>query len=123
VAALTVAAACTLAVLLSFLLAPVFGAEYQASFEPFLWLLPGVIAGAGARVLSNAIAASGHPEWNFYVSLIVVGTNILGNFILIPVFGLLGAAVATSIAYTLNAIIKLILVRLTVPSRGSSELL
>lgn len=113
VAALTVAAACALAVLLYFLIAPVFGAEYQASFQPFLWLLPGVIAGAWARVLSNSIAASGHPEWNFYVSVMVVSVNIAGNIVLIPLYGLVGAALATSIAYMLNAVVKVVLVRLT----------
>jgi len=95
-----------LSVVLYFLLEPVFGDEYQASLEPFLWLLPGVIAGAGARVFSNAIAAIGRPEWNFYVSLLVVSINVLCNLLLIPLLGLVGAAIATTIAYGVNLLIK-----------------
>ena len=113
VGAITLAAALALAFALYFLLVPVFGSDYADALEPFLWLLPGVVAGAFARVYSNCIAASGKPEWNLYVSVFVVGTNVVGNLVLIPRMGLVGAAIATTVAYGLNAVIKLVLIRWT----------
>jgi O-antigen/teichoic acid export membrane protein len=114
VGGLTLAAAFLSAIALYFLLEPVFGAEFIDAFSPFLWLLPGVIAGAGARVQANCIAAAGKPEWNMYVAFGVVSVNIIGNVVLIPIWGIDGAAIATSIAYMGNATVKVFLVRRTV---------
>jgi O-antigen/teichoic acid export membrane protein len=113
VGGLTLAAALLSAVALHFLLEPVFGAEFLDAFYPFIWLLPGIIAGAGARVQANCIAAAGKPEWNMYVAFGVVSLNILGNMLLIPIWSIDGAAIATSIAYIANAVVKLLLIRKT----------
>lgn len=114
VGGLTAAAASLSVIALYFLLEPVFGAEFLDAFSPFMWLLPGIIAGAGARVQANCIAAAGKPEWNMYVAFGVVSVNIIGNVILIPIWGIEGAAIATSIAYMGNAAVKVVLVRKTV---------
>lgn len=83
----------------------VFGQQYAAAGVALLWLLPGVALGAAARVLANDIAARGRPELNMYAALCVVSINIVGNVLLIPRYGINGAAMATSIAYTVNAVI------------------
>jgi Na+-driven multidrug efflux pump len=62
--------------------------------------------GAGSRILANAIAAKGSPQINMYTSAFVMILNIILNIILIPKYGLLGAAVATSIAYSINTILR-----------------
>lgn len=113
VAGLTALTSVAAAGALCLLLYPVFGKEYEAALPAFLWLLPGIIAGAGSRIQANCIAASGKPEWNMYVAVWVVIINIVGNIILIPKFGIMGAAWATSIAYCFNATIKFYLVRQT----------
>jgi len=107
---LTASAGAFGAIALHWLLVPVFGAEYDEAMGVFLWLLPGIIAGAGSRVQSNCIAAAGKPEWNMYVAILVVSTNVILNIILIPVLGITGAAIATSIAYISNAVVKFFLV-------------
>jgi O-antigen/teichoic acid export membrane protein len=107
-----VASACA-ALALYWFIGPLFGDEYKAALPAFLWLLPGIVAGAGARVQSNCIAASGRPEWNLYSALAVVAINIVCNILLIPGYGILGAAWATSLAYTFNAGLKSWLVRKT----------
>lgn len=99
------------AILLWWLVGPVFGNDYSAALPAFLYLLPGIIAGAGSRIYSNCIAAAGKPEWNMYSSLAVVTINIAGNVLLIPELGIIGAALATSIAYCSNAAIKRILIK------------
>jgi O-antigen/teichoic acid export membrane protein len=82
-----------------------FGDDYVDAFEPMLFLLPGIVALSGARILANDIAARGRPELNMYFSLIVVSANVIGNIVFIPMYGPRGAAVATSIAYILHLIL------------------
>ena len=96
---------------LYYFLTPIFGEKYINSLPIFIYLLPGVIFGAGSRVQANFIAASGKPEWNMYVGLAVLVINVLGNLLLIPIWGLKGAAIATSIGYSLNSLAKFILVK------------
>jgi len=104
--------------LLYFFLKPIFGENYVSALPVFFWLLPGIIAGAGERIYSNCIAAAGKPEWNMYVSFLVVLLNIIFNIVLIPKYGLLGAAWATSAVYCFNALIKFSLVRRTLQLTG-----
>ena len=106
------------ALTLHWLLVPVFGREYAEAMDAFLWLLPGIIAGAGARVQSNCIAAAGKPEWNMYVAVSVVTTNVVLNIMLIPAFGIVGAAMSTSASYAANAAVKYYLVRRMGPTVG-----
>ncbi len=88
-----------------------FGGAYAEAIKALLLLLPGIIAGSGARVLANDIAARGRPELNMYFSAIVVAVNVIGNILLIPKFNLSGAAIATTIAYIVNFILRLIVYR------------
>lgn len=46
----------------------------------------------------NCIVFTRHSGWNLFNSLVVGGLNTLLNFLLIPLWGLLGAAVATAIS-------------------------
>lgn len=84
-----------------------FGEQFAGGAWPLIVLLPGVIALSASRVLSNDIAARGKPEINMYMSIITVTVNILGNVLLIPIYGLIGAAFATTVAYVLNLCTKL----------------
>lgn len=113
VSAITLIGALLVAFVLWWLIGPIFGAEYERALPAFLWLLPGIIAGGGSRVLSNCIAAAGKPEWNMYSATVVVSLNIIGNILFVPKYGIVGAAWATSIAYCFNAVIKAVLVRKT----------
>lgn len=108
---LTFTGALLLAGVGSFLISFFFGEEYSTAYYAFLWLLPGIIAGAISRVLSNDIAARGKPEINAYIGAIVMITNISFNILLLPCYGINGAAIATTIAYTFNLIIKLYIYR------------
>jgi O-antigen/teichoic acid export membrane protein len=107
VLAITLFGALCLAIVGYPLIIAFFGNDFRDAYIPLLLLLPGIVAGSGARVLANDIAARGRPELNMYTSFIVVTANIIGNIILIPTYGLIGAAIATSAAYTLNFILRL----------------
>lgn len=86
----------------------VFGEAYEPSFVPLAYLLPGIIFGAAARVLGNDISARGRPEINFYLSLLALVLNVVLNLTLIPLFGLAGAAIATSVTYILSFMLRLV---------------
>jgi O-antigen/teichoic acid export membrane protein len=108
VAALTAIIAITVAIFAHPLINLMFGTEYQEAAKTLIVLLPGIVAGSGARVIANDIAARGRPELNMYFSLVTVTVNIIGNVVLIPPLGMSGAAIATSIAYIINLGIRLL---------------
>lgn len=101
------------AVLLSLVAKPLivllFGSKYINATGALIWLLPGIVLGSLSRILSNDIAARGKPELNMYVAFFVISVNIIANIVLIPMMGINGAALATTVAYSLNAIAKLYL--------------
>lgn len=90
-----------------FLILLLFGADFKASCQPFLYLIPGVVVTSHSRVLSNDIAARGRPEINSWFALGVFIVNIILNYALIPRYGINGAAIATSTTYFFEAILKM----------------
>jgi len=91
------------------LIGSLFGADYSDALIPLWILLPGIVLMSASRVLANDIAARGRPELNMYTAMVVVAVNVAGNLILIPLYGLTGAAAATTIAYLLNVVLRLII--------------
>lgn len=86
-----------------------YGGAYAGASAAVYWLLPGIALGALSRVIANDFAARGRPELNTYLAIAVLTVNILGNVVLIPVFGINGAAMATTLAYALNATAKVLI--------------
>jgi len=102
-------AAIALALLAHPLVRGLFGTKYILSATALIYLLPGITASSLGRVLANDLAARGRPELNFWVGLFTVVVNIGANLWWIPLYGINGAAWATSLSYTLSLIIKLFL--------------
>ena len=102
----TLAGALAIALIASPLVSLVFGSEFSASVLPLKLLLPGIVVASAARIMANDIAARGRPELNMYTSIVTLTTNIVGNLLLIPEFGLAGAAIATTVAYTINLLLR-----------------
>lgn len=100
-----------------------FGKSYEKSYLVLLCLLPGIIAGSASKIIANDIAARGRPELNLYASIIVVAINLLGNIILIPQYGLIGGAFATTIAYLVNLGLRIAIYKSFVPIKLSRLLL
>jgi O-antigen/teichoic acid export membrane protein len=97
-----------LAVVSPFLIKFLFGIDFVESVVPFLYMIPGVVLFSLSKVLANDFTGRGFPEINSYVALVVAFINIALNIILIPKIGLVGAALATSLCYGTDAIIKVI---------------
>lgn len=77
-----------------------FGAEYVEAATVLVWLLPGVVVLSSARILANDLSARGRPDLNIWIGLTAFLVNIVGNLLLIPRYGLVGAAAATTISYS-----------------------
>ena len=72
---------------------------------PLLILLPGVIAISLGKVLCSYLGGIGKPVFATYASLAALIVNIGLNVLLIPKWGIAGAALATSISYSLDTVI------------------
>ena len=83
-----------------------FGNEFIDSIEPFVLLIPGVILLSTSRIISNYFSGMGKPEINTYVAFFTTFLNISLNIYFVPLKGISGAAIATSITYSINMIIK-----------------
>lgn len=96
-----------LALLIKIIIEVLFGAEYADSGNVVLVLLPGIVVFACARVLCSDIAARGQPVLNILVGGTTFTVNVIANLILIPRYGVIGAAVGTSMAYFAGTIVCL----------------
>ena len=105
----TILISVVLAVISPWIIKIFFGEEFNESAVALQIILPGIVVGSMSRVIANDIAARGKPEINMYVSLFTVAVNIVCNIILIPVMGINGAALTTTISYSLGGIVKLII--------------
>jgi O-antigen/teichoic acid export membrane protein len=77
---------------------------FQPSIPPFLVLLPGAVALSGSNVVGGYVTGIGRPGTDSLVSVGALAVNIVANLLLIPRFGILGAASASLISYTLSSV-------------------
>ena len=76
-----------------------FGKEYLQSSSVLLFLLPGVVALTVWKIIANDIIAQGHPFKYSLTSALALLTMIVMDLLLIPILGIDGAAIASSISY------------------------
>jgi len=112
--------------LLTILAAPLikifFGPAFLPSVLPLLILLPGIIAFGVGGVLAADLGGRGRPEFAIYSSLACIIVNVILNIILIPRWGISGAAFASSVAYWIDTII-IILAFLKISKKSLFEVL
>jgi O-antigen/teichoic acid export membrane protein len=102
-----------LGVLLALLSYPVvilvFGGQYAAAVLPLRLLLPGVVMLSLSKVLSSDLGGRGLLLYNTLSSLVGLIATVALDTLLIPRWGINGAAVASSISYTLSTLLVLVL--------------
>ncbi len=80
-----------------------YGQAFASAIPAAQWLLPGMLALTIVKTLSVVVSGLGRPEYMTYGILVgLLGTTVL-DFLLIPHFGIIGAAWASSLAYWLAA--------------------
>jgi O-antigen/teichoic acid export membrane protein len=77
--------------------------EFVASVLPLKILLPGIISLGIMKILSADLAGRGKPILLTITSVATVITNFGANWLLIPRFGIAGAALASTLSYTISA--------------------
>lgn len=90
------------------LLPRVIGAEYQASLQPLLLLLPGSVLFGAAGILSTFYTNHlGRPDIPTKLVAFSTVINLTLSLLLIPRLGLAGAALASSVAYLISILASL----------------
>lgn len=115
-----VAGAATLFTTGSWLIPALFGEPFAPAYRSMTLLLPGAIALAAAKVLTSAIAGAGHPRVNAIASLSGLLVAVTLDLVLIPRHGLVGAAVATSLSYSLILAVAVLGFKKTSPGASAS---
>ena len=87
---------------IDFFMVHLFGKEYSYSAFIFKILLVGVVPFSITTILSSHFAGSGQIKINLYCSLIGFLSCLILDFILVPKFGMTGAAIASCIAFILS---------------------
>lgn len=119
---LMIIASLLLAVLATPLIKIIFGQTFLPLVLPLLILLPGIIAFGIGGVLAADLCGRGKPEFAFYSSLTCLIVNVILNILLIPKWGISGAAFASTISYSLDTIVILIAF-LVIAKKSLSEVL
>ncbi len=76
-----------------------YGPAFAPSYRPLLALLPGIVFMGGGKVLANEMAGRGYLQYNSICAGLSLVLTIILDLTLIPRFGAVGAAAASSLAY------------------------
>jgi O-antigen/teichoic acid export membrane protein len=103
--ALAVTAVATLGLLIVVtpLIPVVYGSDFAPSATVFMILLPSGMLFTIHKVLTSSLAANGNPQASLYAGLISLPVTVGLNLLLVPAWGIKGAAVASDIAYAINS--------------------
>ena len=85
--------------------------EFAESRLPFAILVGGIAAAAGYLPFGQMLLMGGRPAAHTALIGSTVLTNVIGNAILIPRYGLAGAAAATAVSMVVSIVLLRVLVR------------
>jgi O-antigen/teichoic acid export membrane protein len=85
----------------------VFGHAYEGSVRALWWLLPGTVALTGSKVLTGYIFSRGRPLVNTGITVASLIITLAALLVLVPPFGVEGAAAASSVAYGVHFVAAL----------------
>jgi O-antigen/teichoic acid export membrane protein len=94
--------------LIIYVLPLVYGEAFRRSVAAFLCLMPGVIIIAPAFILASYFAGKGKPQINLFVSIAGLLATISLDLLLIPRYHIIGAALASTVSYSVSAILTIL---------------
>lgn len=100
----------------------VYGNAYRGAVTPLRWLLPGVIAFSVQSVLSSYLAGRGRPRAVLVAWLLGAVFGIGVDLFVIPAYGVVGAAIVSSLSYLLVTSVHIKAMRSLAPN-GVAEVL
>ena len=85
----------------------VFGKSFLPSAAPFIWLMPGSFLLGIETVIVQYLNSLGFPRIIAYAWLLVTALNIVVNLWAIPAYGINGAAIVSTVSYSLIFVLVL----------------
>ncbi len=76
-----------------------FSGEFSDIRTVILLMAPGIVFFSAHTILANYFSGTGKPKYNLYASLIGLSVTLVSAFVLIPLLGIRGAAITTSLTY------------------------
>lgn len=107
----TLVGALLAAVLSPFAIPLAFGKAFKASVAPFIILLPGIVAWSYMSIFANALAGMGYQKVNIHGALLCLVINVICAMVAIPALGISGAALASTVAFSITALYTLAMYR------------
>lgn len=101
-------AAVILYILTPFLITLIFGDKYLPSIPIVRTILPGIIFFVVLKILNSQFVGTGQPQLTIYALIPSLLINIILNYILIPKYKGVGAAMATNISYLSGSFLLLL---------------
>ena len=84
-----------------------YGDRYAPAIRPMLLMLPGIIMISLYQILTRNFTSRNRQQVNIVAAVLALGVNLSLNVLLIPRFGIAGAALSTAVSYTLAALLLL----------------
>lgn len=113
----TLAGALLAAALAPFALPLAFGKGFRDSVAPFIILLPGIVAWSYMTILSNALAGLGCQKVNIQGAFLCLAINVICAVLAIPILGTSGAALASTVAFSITALYTVAMYKKIMASR------
>ena len=88
-----------------------YGVEYRPAILPLLALGPGIVVMSLYKVLTRNFSSRNRQQVSVIVALVGLALNVGLNVLLIPRLGTVGAALASSVAYTVMSVVLLLAFR------------
>lgn len=89
------------ALLGKWVLQTLYGTDFVPAYGVYLWLIPASYGLSFGSLFNNYLNSKGFPVATIFIAGLALMVNIGLNLLLIPVWGIYGAALATDIAYLL----------------------
>jgi O-antigen/teichoic acid export membrane protein len=80
-----------------------YGERYAPAIPPMFMMLPGIIMISLYQILSRNFTSRNRQQVNIVAAGVALAVNATANLLLIPRFGIVGAALSTAISYSLAA--------------------
>ena len=82
-----------------------YSSAFAAAVSPLRWLLPGVLTLSVGKVLVAELLVRKKPHLSLITSIVSTSLNLAANVVLVPRFGIAGAAVASTISYSVASLL------------------
>jgi O-antigen/teichoic acid export membrane protein len=105
-----------------FLCSTIFGDEFASSVDDLRWLLPGTFGIVALRILGDALIAQRRPMLPSIATGAALVVTIVLDVTLIPEHGGLGAAIASTAAYTVGGVMVALIFMRGLKVRGADIL-